>query len=201
MKKIVCIFISFIILISALLPCAYAQSNLDDYLELYEQWDNELITYTNNLCEEHDIPYSVVIAIIYHESRFKDNVGTKYVGLMQISTSSDVINFLKKNGVLTSASELYNPKTNILAGIMMLKYAKSKSSNKNDMIYIYAMGEGNVKKRKNAGLSYDNATKEIISLSDKYEVHFSENGIFKAVESVLEKMAIEFKLECRRSRI
>jgi hypothetical protein len=109
---------------------------------------------------------ALVVGIIEHESRFQGDVGEKYRGLMQISTSGEVIEFL---GV--SKDELYDEKTNIRCGVKMLRYYLEKSEgNLERALCMYGCGEGNSGKRK----TYCRPSQEIYILYTKYKNLFEQ---------------------------
>ena len=151
-------------------------ADFSDKYELYEAWDSGLKEYTLDVSEQLDIPYSAIIAIIYHESRFLSDVGSTYKGLMQVGSTKDVLNFLRNCGMNLKGNDLYDPYVNILAGSYILDYAIDKSSSIEDAFYIYTCGEGNVRNRKNNGLSYNNATVEIIELYYDFEEYLSKQS-------------------------
>ena len=151
-------------------------ADFSDKYELYEAWDSGLKEYTLDVSEQLDIPYSAIIAIIYHESRFLSDVGSTYKGLMQVGSTTDVLNFLRNCGMNLKGNDLYDPYVNILAGSYILDYAMDKSSSIEDAFYIYTCGEGNVRDRKNNGLSYNNATIEIIELYYDFEEYLSKQS-------------------------
>ena len=151
-------------------------ADFSDKYELYEAWDSGLKEYALDISEQLDIPYSAIIAIIYHESRFLSDVGSTYKGLMQVGSTTDVLNFLRNCGMNLRGNDLYDPYVNILAGSYILDYAIDKSSSIEDAFYIYTCGEGNVRNRKNNGLSYNNATIEIIELYYDFEEYLSKQS-------------------------
>lgn len=151
-------------------------ADFSDKYELYEAWDSGLKEYTLDVSEQLDIPYSAIIAIIYHESRFLSDVGSTYKGLMQVGSTTDVLNFLRNCGMNLKGNDLYDPYINILAGSYILDYAIDKSSSIEGAFYIYTCGEGNVRDRKNNGLSYNNATIEIIELYYDFEEYLSKKS-------------------------
>ena len=123
MKRLLCIVITVMIVMSVCTTVGAEQAEqrveriYPNWKEDYEQWNNK------GLVDEYDIETrALVVAVIEHESRFQGDVGGKYRGLMQISTSKNVLKFL---GV--SKDELYNEKTNIRCGVKMLSYYLEKS--------------------------------------------------------------------------
>lgn len=163
-------------------------ADFSDKFELYEAWDNGLKEYTMEISDELDVPYSALIAIIYHESRFKSDVGTKYIGLMQVGSTSDVLNFLSNNGMDISKNDLYIPEINIRAGALILRYAIDITDNIEDAFYVYTCGESAVKYRNENGLSKNKATTEITELYYDYYEYFDEENRSEYKELLLNEL-------------
>ena len=167
MKKLLCVVITVMIVMSvcttvgAETPEQRVERIYPNWKEDYEQWNNK------GLVDGYDIDErALVVSIIEHESRFQGDVGEKYKGLMQISTSGEVIEFL---GV--SKDELYNEKTNIRCGVKMLRYYLEKSEgNIERALCMYGCGEGSSKKRK----TYCRPSQEICILYTKYKNLFEQ---------------------------
>lgn len=167
MKKLLCAVITVMIVMSVCTTVGAETSEqrveriYPNWKEDYEQWNNK------ELVDELDVGMrALVVAVIEHESRFQGNVGEKYRGLMQISTSGEVMEFL---GV--SKDELYNEKTNIRCGVKMLRYYLEKSEgNIERALCMYGCGEGNSKKRK----TYCRPSQEICILYTKYKNLFEQ---------------------------
>ena len=181
MKKLLCAVITVMIVMSVCttVGAESAEQRVEriypNWKEDYEQWNNkelvdESLAYSHDSGsqnQEYDIEMkALVVAVIEHESRFQGDVGEKYRGLMQISTSKDVLKFL---GV--SKDELYNEKTNIRCGVKMLRYYLEKSEgNIERALCMYGCGEGNSKKRK----TYCRPSQEICILYTKYKNLFEQ---------------------------
>lgn len=167
MKRLLCVVITVMIVMSvcttvgAETPEQRVERIYPNWKEDYEQWNNK------GLVDGYDIDErALVVSIIEHESRFQGSVGEKYRGLMQISTSGEVIEFL---GV--SKDELYNEKTNIRCGVKMLRYYLEKSEgNIERALCMYGCGEGSSKKRK----TYCRPSQEICILYTKYKNLFEQ---------------------------
>ena len=167
MKRLLCVVITVMIAMGVCTTVGAEQAEqrveriYPNWKEDYEQWNNK------GLVDGYDTNMrALVVAVIEHESRFQGDVGGKYRGLMQISTSKDVIKFL---GV--SKDELYNEKTNIRCGVKMLKYYLEKSDgNIERALCMYGCGEGNSGKRK----TYCRPSQEIHILYKKYKNLFEQ---------------------------
>lgn len=151
-----------------------------NWKEDYEQWSNK------ELVDEYDINMkALVVGVVEHESRFRGGVGEKYRGLMQISTSGDVMRFL---GV--SKDELYNEKTNIRCGVKMLRYYLEKSEgNVERALCMYGCGEGNSSKRK----TYCRPSQEIYILYKKYKGLFEQEEYNNFLLEELENRSSELE--------
>ena len=167
MKKLICIVITAIVMMSV---CTMAVAETveqrvervyGDWREDWEEWNKK------ELVEEYDVQMkALVVGVVEHESRFQGDVGSKYRGLMQISTSKDVLNFV---GV--SADSLYDERTNIRCGVKMLEYYLSKSDgNVERALCMYGCGEGASKKRN----TYCRTGQEIYILYKKYKALFEQ---------------------------
>ena len=170
MKRLLCAVITVMIVMSVCTTVGAEQAEqrveriYPNWKEDYEQWNNK------GLVDGYDVEMrALVVGIIEHESRFQGDVGEKYRGLMQISTSGEVMEFL---GV--SKEELYNEKTNIRCGVKMLRYYLEKSEgNIERALCMYGCGEENSKKRK----THCRPSQEIYILYTKYKNLFEQEEI------------------------
>ena len=94
MKKLFCVVITVMIVMSVCttVGAESAEQRVEriypNWKEDYEQWNNK------ELVDELDVGMrALVVGIVEHESRFQGDVGDKYRGLMQISTSVGVIEY------------------------------------------------------------------------------------------------------------
>ena len=186
MKKLLCVIITVMIVMSVCttVGAESAEQRVEriypSWKEDYEQWNNK------ELVDEYDIDMrALVVGIVEHESRFQGDVGGKYRGLMQISTSKDVLKFL---GV--SKDELYNEKTNIRCGVKMLRYYLEKSDgNIERALCMYGCGEGNSGKRK----TYCRPSQEIHILYKKYKNLFEQEEYNNFLLEELENRSSELE--------
>ena len=186
MKKLLCVVITVMIVMSVCTTVGAETSEqrveriYPNWKEDYEQWNNK------ELVDEYDIDMrALVVGIVEHESRFQGDVGEKYRGLMQISTSKDVLKFL---GV--SKDELYNEKTNIRCGVKMLRYYLEKSDgNIERALCMYGCGEGNSGKRK----TYCRPSQEIHILYKKYKNLFEQEEYNNFLLEELENRSSELE--------
>ena len=183
-KKLLCIIIT-VIAMMALCTTAVAESVEQRVERVYPSWKEDWEQWNNKgLVSEYDIEMkALVVGVIEHESRFQGSVGEKYRGLMQISTSGDVLKFV---GV--SKDELYDEKTNIKCGVKMLEYYLEKSEgNVERGLCMYGCGEGNSRKRK----TYCRAGQEIYILYKKYKAVFEQEEMNSLLLNELEDRRAE----------
>ena len=186
MKKLLCVVITVMIVMSVCttVGAESAEQRVEriypNWKEDYEQWNNK------ELVDGYDVDMrALVVGIVEHESRFQGDVGEKYRGLMQISTSKDVLKFL---GV--GKDELYNEKTNVRCGVKMLRYYLEKSDgNIERALCMYGCGEGNSGKRK----TYCRPSREIHILYKKYKNLFEQEEYNNFLLEELENRSCELE--------
>ena len=184
MKKLVCVVVTMIVMMSVC-TMAMAETPEQRVERVYPNWKEDWEEWNGKeLVEELDIEMkSVVVGVVEHESRFQGDVGSKYRGLMQISTSKDVLNFV---GV--SADSLYDERTNIKCGVKMLRYYLEKSEgNVERALCYFGCGEGASKKRK----TYCRAGQEMYILYKKYKAMFEQEEMNNFVLSELDERKSE----------
>lgn len=98
----------------------------------------ELQEYIYEQCTENNLEYELVLAVMYTESRFKDNLISKTndYGLMQINQCNHK-NLRKQLGI----TDFLNPRQNIDAGIYMLSDLYSRYSDAHQVLTAYNWGE------------------------------------------------------------
>lgn len=96
MKRLLCVVITAMIVMSVCttVGAESAEQRVEriypNWKEDYEQWNNK------GLVDKYDIDMrALIVGVIEHESRFQGDVGERYRGLMQISTSKDVLKIFR----------------------------------------------------------------------------------------------------------
>lgn len=145
-------------------------------LSLYQSWDEPLKEYTKNLCNDYDIEHSIVLAIIWNESRFQSDafsqMGDTYnYGLMQINSAT--FPFLQEQIGLSCMDELFDPKINILAGVTLLKYHEEYTDNDADMLLRYQVGDGNYSQIKSGNQEEPACLQRVLNVANE----FSGSGV------------------------
>ena len=125
---------------------SYAESPIDTY----ESWKPELKQYTQQICAEYDVDYSLALAVIYNESRFqsglthKNSNGTIDYGLMQVNEVN--FDFLQKTVGIKSMWDLLDDKVGIRCGVELLAYHKDYTGEDSSALLRYQIGEGKYRK-------------------------------------------------------
>ena len=140
-------------------------------VKTYNAWDDALKRYTWETARAYGVSYEMVLAIIYHESRFQADAthvnsnGTTDWGLMQIN---DVcFDLLHSQLGINSMEELLDPHKGVQAGCAILAYHLKYTGNEEDALLRYQVGAGNYKYYKDNGtvpLCYTNT----LALRDEY---------------------------------
>ena len=128
--------------------------------DLFVELDKDLQRYIYDLCQDKNITYETVLAIIWRESRFQTDVvnvnnnKTKDVGLMQINDSAH--DWLRQN--VREDLDLYNPYDNVLAGISLLEYCIDKTGAEYTGLYAYGTGVSGYYNNINKGITTNKVT-------------------------------------------
>lgn len=138
------------------------------YQCLYDNWDDELKEYAQELCIKYNVPYEYVLGTIWNESKFNsDAYNNGNYGLMQINTVN--LNWLNKEVGLNSLDELYDPKKNIECGVFILSYHLESVDNYSDMVLRYQCGEGTFNKLKAQGINSIDTSDRVIKMANLYK--------------------------------
>ena len=151
------------LVISLGLIVSYAASvNADSgMIQTYENWPTELKQYTKEECDRYDVDYSLVLAIIYNESRFQSGLthlnsnGTTDYGLMQVNEVN--FDFLRETVGIKSMRDVLDDKTGIRCGIELLAYHKDFTGDDSSALLRYQIGAGKYRKYLQRG-RYTNET-------------------------------------------
>lgn len=150
----------------------------EEPIELFIEWVNEegnegIKDYIDKTCREHNIPSSIVLGIIYNESRFTDSAlnlnsnGTYDYGLMQLNDST--FKFLSERIGITNMEELFDSRTNILAGITLLSYHQENTGDINEALVCYQIGEGAYRRMISNGENPNQTYYNVLSYADIFE--------------------------------
>lgn len=124
----------------------------------------DLQIYTQKVCKEYSVPFDMVIAIMYVESRFNQEArnGDCY-GLMQVNAIN--AEELKSIGVY----DLTDAKQNIKGGVYLLSKALTKFDLSGALI-AYNCGESGAKEKLNSGITSTDYTRKVLKYAANLKV-------------------------------
>lgn len=127
---------------------------------------HSLQRYIYEICADENVPVSLVIAMIEHESSFnpEEISSTDDYGLMQINT----VNHSSLEGQYKTA-DLMNPYQNVFCGIKMIGSYISSYGDYNKALMAYNMGEYGAEKAWENGIESTSYSKSILALMEQYE--------------------------------
>lgn len=127
---------------------------------------HSLQRYIYEICADENVPVSLVIAMIEHESSFnpEEISSTDDYGLMQINT----VNHSSLEEQYKTA-DLMNPYQNVFCGIKMIGSYISSYDNYNKALMAYNMGEYGAEKAWENGIESTSYSKSILALMEQYE--------------------------------
>ena len=137
----------------------------------------ELQLFTKRLCENHQLDYELVLAVMQVESRFDEeayNPTSECIGLMQVN----IINCTELYRVLR-ITDLKDPHQNIESGIYLLnKCFKQSEGNVNYALMMYNCGVNKAKQLWNEGVTETNYTRKVLeakaNLKIKEKIYYEE---------------------------
>lgn len=127
----------------------------------------ELQDYIFELCEKEDIPPSLVIALIDHESGFEPTAisSTEDYGLMQINECNH--EWLSETYGVT---DFLDARQNILCGVKILGNLYHKYEDPHELLMAYNMGEYGAETARENGVTSTNYSESVLSKWYMYQV-------------------------------
>jgi soluble lytic murein transglycosylase-like protein len=122
--------------------------------------------YIYEICADEDVPVSLVMAMIEHESRFNHEAvsSTNDYGLMQINTINH-----ERLEEQYRCDDMLNPYQNVFSGIKIIgSYLKKFNGDINKALMAYNMGEYGARKAWANGVNSIEYSSRIINLMKKY---------------------------------
>ena len=121
-------------------------------------------------CEEYNLDFAFVMALIFKESSFRFNAdsGTS-VGLMQVNRINH--KWLSEELGIT---DFFDPEQNVTAGLYMLQDLFEKYDYPSLVLMAYNMGENGAKKLWKQGIYSSAYSEGILQLADKYNAEIKE---------------------------
>lgn len=125
------------------------------------------------LCEQEDIPVSLVLAMIEHESMFREEVISKTndYGLMQINECNH--EWLSEEYAVT---DFLDPYQNIYCGISIISGYLEKYEDISHALMCYNMGEYGANQLWKTGVESTSYSRNILAKMTKYEEVNNANG-------------------------
>lgn len=127
----------------------------------------ELQNYLFDICKSEDVPMTLVLALIDHESGFDQEIisSTNDYGLMQINTVNH--EWLAETYGITDFLE---PHQNLYCGVKIIgNHLKKHNNDYTKALMAYNMGEYGAKKAWNNGITSSKYTVHVLGLWQKYE--------------------------------
>ena len=160
-------------------------------IETYQEWNDDLKTYTESVCEEYGVDYSLALGVIYNESRFQsgkthlNSNGTTDYGLMQVNEVN--LEYLHKTLGINSMNELLDDRVGIRCGIELLAYHKGYTNDDSSALLRYQIGAGKYKKYLRSG-RYTNQTHQQVLTYQKEFASYLQSIEQTNSESVEQRM-------------
>lgn len=127
----------------------------------------ELQEYAQEQCEKSRIPLSLILAVMWQESRFRPDVvsHTGDYGLMQINKCNHKA-LRQELGV----TDILDAKQNIRAGIHLLGAAIEQTDSLNDALMVYNLGPVGAKRQWEKGITSIGYSREVLQKMNELEV-------------------------------
>lgn len=124
-------------------------------------------------CEELNIDFAFVMAVMYTESSFRPNADSgSSVGLMQINRVNH--GWLSKELGLTN---FFNPEQNVKAGTYMLRDLFDKYDDPAKVLMAYNMGEAGARRLWNQGIYTTKYVEKVFARQDLYNQQIMEKAV------------------------
>lgn len=121
-------------------------------------------------CEELDLDFAFVMAVIFRESSFRPNADSgSSVGLMQINRVNH--DWLSKELGIT---DFFDPEQNVKAGTYMLRLLFEKYEDAGMVLMAYNMGESGARKLWNKGVYTTDYAESVFQQADIYNQEIAE---------------------------
>lgn len=134
-------------------------------VEKWQPWadiplSNDVQEYIHTLCEEYNLAYSFIIALVATESNFNSDIisATDDYGLMQINACNHRDGF-----------DYLDPYDNVTMGIEMLSDLAEKYSDVESVLMAYNLGEAGAKELWKQGIYSTDYTKKVLDKKLEYE--------------------------------
>lgn len=136
-----------------------------DFIPLDCAMDEELQEFTYYLCTAYNIDFTLVIALIQHESSFKADVISKTndYGLMQINKTNHT--WLTDT---LGVTDYLDPYQNVRAGMFILRKLFERYDDTDMVLMCYNMGEDGAARLWDKGIYHTKYTQSILTVQQQY---------------------------------
>lgn len=159
-----------------------------DSIDVYQNWNDDLKFFTQAVCDEYGVDYSLTLGVIYNESRFQSSLthvnsnGTTDYGLMQVNEVN--FDYLHDTLGINSMCELLDDRTGIRCGIQLLAYHKQYTQNDSSALLRYQIGAGKYKKYISSGRYTNQTHQRVLTYQSEFEKYLSslrpqKNGLIE----------------------
>lgn len=190
MKRIIAACISTI-----MVACVTISAAADDPIGTYDSWKPDLKEYTSRVCDEYGVDYSLVLGVIYNESRFKSGLthmnsnGTIDYGLMQVNEVN--FKYLNKTLGITSMNQLLDDRVGIRCGVHLLAYHKNATGNDSAALLRYQVGEGTYRKYVKNGKHTNDTHGRVWQYRDIYHEYLNQTIAESKLDRFVKRDPIE----------
>uniref|UniRef100_UPI004025D0E2 transglycosylase SLT domain-containing protein n=1 Tax=Faecalibacterium prausnitzii TaxID=853 RepID=UPI004025D0E2 len=190
MKRIIAACISTI-----MVACVTISAAADDPIGTYDSWKPDLKEYTSRVCDEYGVDYSLVLGVIYNESRFKSGLthmnsnGTIDYGLMQVNEVN--FKYLNKTLGITSMNQLLDDRVGIRCGVHLLAYHKNATGNDSAALLRYQVGEGTYRKYVKNGKHTNDTHGRVWQYRDVYHEYLNQTIAESKLDGFVKRDPIE----------
>lgn len=156
---------------------AYDADNLPEVSDIYYfdiPLSNSLQRFIYEVCADNEVPVTLVLALIEHESRFNPEAvsSTGDYGLMQINEVNH-----KNLEERFRTADMLDPYQNIFCGVKILsEYIKKYEGNYSKALMAYNMGSYGAEKAWKNEIKSTKFSDSILTLFEKYEEVVKNNG-------------------------
>ncbi len=151
-----------------------------DSIDVYQNWNDDLKFFTQAVCDEYGVDYSLTLGVIYNESRFQSGLthensnGTIDYGLMQVNEVN--FDYLHDTLGINSMRELLDDRTGIRCGVQLLAYHKQYTQNDSAALLRYQIGAGKYKKYISSGRYTNQTHQRVLTYQSEFEKYLSSLG-------------------------
>ncbi len=144
------------------------------FIPLNVDMDEDLQEFVYSLCSAYDIDWTLVMAMIDHESSFRSNVISKTndYGLMQINECNH--SWLSEN---LGVTDFLDEEENIRCGVYILRGLFEQYDNTHKVLMAYNMGEDGASRLWEAGIYSTPYSETITDIQAQYQTQIEERMV------------------------